>query len=109
MGRVQMNRRGDPHLSGLFPARRAETPFISRLQTRKPEFRTRRDQVIAAIETILKKIGRDVHANCMKAVIHRACIAATIPEKPRQGIVTAIGQGTAQHILRRDRSVAHAA
>lgn len=104
----EINRRGHPHLARFFPARGAQTPLVSGFQTGKLELGARCDQVIAAIETVLKKLGRDGHADRVKAVIHRASVAAPVTEKACQWRVTAILQRAAENVFRVRALFAHA-
>ena len=84
-----MHWRGDAHLPRFFPPRGAEAPFVTRFQTRKPKLRTRRDQVIPALKTILQEFRRHRNADRVQPLIHRACIAAPIAKEARQRIVAA--------------------
>ena len=93
----QHDRRCDTHLPRFFPARRAQTPFVAGFEPRKLKFRSRRDQVIAAIETVLQEFASDAHAHGVQAMIHWSGIAAAIP-KETGWIVAARGQCVAENI-----------
>ena len=77
----------------------AQTPFVAGFEPRKLKFRSRRDQVIAAIETVLQKFASDAHAHRVQAVIHWSGIAAAIPKETVCWIVAARGQCVAENIL----------
>ena len=54
--RGKVDRRRDAHLPRLFPTRGTQTPFITWLKAGKPKLWPRRDQVIAPLKAVLKKL-----------------------------------------------------
>lgn len=98
MRRVQVNRWCDAHLTGFFPSRSTKTPFVARLETRKPKLGPGRDQIVSAVEAIIQEFGRDRDANCVHAMIHLAGIAAAIPKKSCERVVATGRQVLSKHI-----------
>ena len=108
MGRVEVDRRRHTHLPSLFPTRCAKAPLVTGFKTREPELGTRRDQVIAAIKTVLQELGRDGYADRVHALIHWTGIAASITEKASERIVATILQLTAKNVARFGLCFTHA-
>lgn len=52
------------------------------------------------MKTVLQELSRDRHTDSMRSMVHGSGIAATVAEKPRQRIVTAILQVSAKNIAR---------
>ena len=98
MGRRQVHRRRNTHLTRFFPTRRAQAPFVAGLKAWKAKLWARRDQIIPAMKTILQEIRRDGHADRVHPVIHRTRIAAAIPEKAGKWVVTAGRKRFAEHV-----------
>lgn len=96
--RIQMYGRRDAHLPGFFPAGRAQAPAIAGLQAWKLKLWARRDEIIAAVKTVIEEFGGHGHADCMHAMIHRARIAAAIAKETSLGIVAAWGERFAHNI-----------
>lgn len=108
MRRGEMHRRRNAHLSSFFPARRTKTPLITWFEPWKTEFRARRDEVIAAVKTVIQKLGGDAHADSVHALIHGASIATAIAEKSGQRVRAARRQVIAKHVAGSGLCLTHA-
>ena len=108
MGRLKMHRRRNAHLARFFPTRRTEAPFIAWFETGKSKLWSRCDQVVPAVKTVLQKLGGYSDTNRVGPLIHRAGIAAAIPEEPGQRIMAAVLELAAQDIAGSGFSIGHA-
>jgi len=81
MGCLEHNPWRRARLQRFVPARRAKTPTITGFQSGKSVPGRRRDQVIAALEAIGKKIRAHLRADDVETPIRRIGAAASVPEK----------------------------
>jgi hypothetical protein len=96
---AQHHARRAPRLQRFLPPRRAQTPAITRLQSRKAEFRDRRREIVAAGLRILKKSRGHDGAHGVAADILAAGVAATVAKKTRHRAQGADFESIAEHVL----------
>ena len=96
---AQDNARRATRLQRFLPPRRAQTPAITRLQSRKSEFRDRRREIVAAGLRILKKSRGHDDAHGVAADILAAGVAASVAKKPRHRAQGTDFESIAHHVL----------
>src|SRR5271168_1687399 len=88
-----------PRSQRFLPPRRAQTPAIAGLQSRKAEFRDRRRQIIAAGLRILKKSGGHDGAHGVAADVLAAGVAAAVAKETCHRAQGADFESIAEHVL----------
>src|SRR5882724_5531634 len=91
---------GAPRLQRFLPPRCAQTPAITRLKSRKAEFRDRRREIIAAGLRILKKSRGHDDAHGVAAGVLAAGVTAAVPKETRHRAQGADIESIAEHVLR---------
>ena len=86
------------------PAARAQTPAVTGMKTGKPEFGTRRNEVIPRGEIRGEESVGDLNAHRVTAKILGARIAVPIPKKTSERFERAWFQWATKDIARRKRS-----
>src|SRR5271167_1991475 len=82
------------------PARCAQTPAVTGLQSRKAEFRHRRREIIAAGLRELEKIRGYDDAHGVAADVLAAGVAAAVAKESRHRAQRADSESVAEHVLR---------
>ena len=96
--RAQQDGGREAGLVGLQPPARAHAPAISRLQSREPELRSWRAQVVPDGPLMLEEFCGHHRADGVRAEIIRAGRAAAIAVEARQGCPRAFGQFPTEHV-----------
>src|SRR6202521_2647286 len=91
--------RPPPRLKRFLPARCAQTPAITGLQSRKAEFRDRRREIIAARLRILKKSRGHDRAHRVAADILAAGVAEAVAKETGHRAQRADFESIAEHVL----------
>src|SRR3974390_3425646 len=101
MSRAQNNARCMSCLERVLPTWGAETPAVSRLQTRKTERGYRSGEIVAGGPRKREKFGRHHRANGMAAEVLCASIAAAVPIETSHGLERAEFEAFAEDVERR--------
>src|SRR5258708_21693364 len=96
---AQDHARRTPGLQRFLPARCAQTPAITGLQSRKAEFRHRRREIIAAGLRELEKTQGHDNAHGVAADVLAAGVAAAVPKESRHRAQGADFESIAEHVL----------
>src|SRR5271167_3215027 len=96
---AQDHARRTPRLQRLLPARCAQTPAITGLQSRKAEFRDRRREIIAAGLRKLKKTRGHDGAHGVARDVLAAGVAAAVAKETRHRAQGADFESIAEHVL----------
>src|SRR5258708_3185618 len=99
MRAAQDHARRTPRLQRFLPARCAQTPAITGLQSRKAEFRHRRREIIAAGLRELEKTQGHDNAHGVAADVLAAGVAAAVPKESRHRAQGADFESIADHVL----------
>ena len=96
--RLEYDSRSVAGFHRFFPAKHAQAPTISRVQTRKSKLGPSRREVVPAALREREKVGRHHRTHEVSPDVGVTAAAAPIAVKPGQWIVRAVGQAAAEHV-----------
>ncbi len=108
MCRLKIDRCRDAVLQSVFPTRDANAPLLARLQSGKPPFRMRRDQIVPVEHGEIEKLAGSLHANSVLPHIFGAGATITIAIKSGEWIATTAAKLRAKNISRHERQCVEA-